>query len=195
MHKVKPLVIPQLERILITLNNALSDHPRTLAIRFDLKLPSGYDNALPKKAITKFERALKGYIQTDIRNRKKAGVRVHHTNVRNIWCRESTTESPVHFHCCLLVNLQTYYRAGSYDGVSRGLAPMVKRAWASVLGIPTSDLKGAVHFAKNGMYRVQSSSDDFPETYKELFKRLSYMAKLETKAYGDGNRKFGAPHK
>lgn len=195
MHEKSPLMIPHLERTLITLNNALDEHPRTLAIRYDLRLPSDYNSPLPRRVMAKFKRALKGYIQTDISNRKKAGVRVHRTNVRNIWCRESTKESRVHFHCCVLVNLQTYYKAGSYDGLSKGLAPMIQRAWASALGVSTGNLKGAVHFTKNGLYRVQRGSDDFAETYQSLFWRLSYMAKLNTKVYGDGNRNFGACHK
>lgn len=188
-----PLVVPYLERTLTTLNNALDDHPRTLAIRFDLRLPSDYEQPMPRKVMAKFKRALKGYIQTDISNRKKAGVRVHPTNVRNIWCRESTDESVVHFHCCVLVNLQTYYTAGSYDGVERGLAPMIRRAWASALNVPTIETsKGAVHFAKNGLYRVQTRNDDFRHTYKQLFRRLSYFTKLNDKVFGDGNRNFGA---
>lgn len=191
LHTYAPFVVHYLERILVTLDKATTAHPCSLAMRFDLRLPKDYLSSIPKGAITNFKKELERMIQSDLKIRRRAGVRVHPTDVRFIWCRESTESSSVHFHCCLLVNQQTYRKVGSTNESGRGLIPMVIRAWAAALKITPTEAKGTVHIPKQCMYDLRRNQSDFSTQFALLFCRLSYFAKLNTKLFKQGYRSFG----
>ncbi|WP_303757401.1 YagK/YfjJ domain-containing protein, partial [Enterobacter kobei] len=50
---------------------------------------------------------------------------------------------------------------------------------------------GLVHFPKNCRYILDVNDFNFEDEYKKLLNRLDYLAKLDTKLYGDGDRNFG----
>ncbi|RUO25998.1 inovirus Gp2 family protein [Aliidiomarina minuta] len=187
-----PLVVGCLERILLTINKSLSEHPRTLAVRFDLRVPVRYIENLDSSVITRFFESLKKQIACDTARKQAKGTRVHPCSVRYAWVKESTDEFGYpHYHVLLLLNRDRFHCLGDYGAKQGNLAARIKKAWASALGLQQSKTMGAVHFPENCLYALDINSDTFNEVYPALFFRASYMAKLETKRYGEGSRSFG----
>lgn len=185
-----PVVYEYLERILGVLNSSLDEHPRTLAIRIDLRYPSSYTNEVPDKIMSRFIKTLRSYFITDYNQKRARNVRAHRSSVRYAWCRESTAYSPEHYHLILFVNRDAYYQLGAYGSKDNGLSAMIKRAWATALGIHVGNIGGAIHFPRNCLHHVRVNSDSFAKDYADTFYRASYLAKLDTKSYGNRYRSF-----
>ncbi len=191
LTNIGPLNTYYLDRLLSVIDRALIDHPRTLAIRCDLRLPEGYGD-VGSDLMTKFFESLKAQIRADLFRRAAEGKRVHECNVRYAWVRERYDSDAPHFHVVILLNHDTYHTLGAYsDDQGRNMASRIKRAWASALRRLPEHMLGLVHFPINPLYSLNTNSYDFERTKADLFRRLSYFAKLETKEYGTGSRSFG----
>ncbi len=194
-----PLSTEYLLNIEKTLNKAIDSHPRTLAIRVDLRFPSSalYNDDMPymyrndDAVITRFIQAIKARLDADIKKKKRERNRVHDCQLRYVWVREQDSAPLQHYHVLLLLNADTYNCLGSFQATSGNLASRIKASWASALGIPVEELGGCVHFPENPTYLMNRNSVDFGESYASVYHRVSYMAKLETKRYGGHTRHFG----
>lgn len=188
---IGPLSPYYLDRILTVINRALADHPRTFAIRFDLHLPYGYGD-VGSDLMTKFVESLKAQVKADLYRRAAEGKRVHDCNMRHIWVRERCDSDSPHFHVVVFLNHDTYHTLGAYaDEQRRNMASRIRKAWASTLRRLPEVILGLVHFPTNPTYSLNVNTHDFMAIKADLFRRLSYFAKLETKEYGTGSRSFG----
>lgn len=185
-----PLVESYLQASERTLRRALLDHPRTLAIRVDLRLPSDTGN-IQSNVISKFTASLKSQIEADLRQKNRAGKRVHPCRLRYIWVREQGTSKTPHYHVLLLLNLDTYRCLGHFEAIEGNMAARIQKAWASALGESLEAIKGAVYFPKNATYSIKSHSPSFLDDFDQLFYRLSYFSKIDTKDFGDHVNHFG----
>lgn len=191
LRGIGPLSPYYLDRILTVINRALADQPRTLAIRFDLHLPYGYGD-VGSDLMTKFVESLKAQIKADLYRRAAQGKRVHDCNLRHIWVRERCDSDSPHFHVVVFLNHDTYHTLGAYaDEQRRNMASRIRKAWASALRRLPKAILGLVHFPTNPTYSLNVNAHDFMATKADLFRRLSYFAKLETKEYGIHSRSFG----
>ncbi|MFT7681206.1 MAG: hypothetical protein ACI935_000651 [Moritella dasanensis] len=191
-----------LDRMDRTIENALNEHPRTLAVRVDLRLPlirlnDELDRDLPNiyrydrsNLITKFINSFKAKIKADLNRKYKSRKRVHPCTPRYIWCRERDTSINEHFHMLLLLNKDTYHGLGCYQREGN-LSSMVNSAWASALDCIGDEIGRLVHFPENCCYHINKNSDDYNQQLEDLFRRVSYLAKKRTKCYGEGHRTFG----
>ena len=194
-----PLSPDYLRNIENTLNKAIDSHPRTMAVRVDLRLPysSSYGDDYPgmcrsdDAVISRFFQSLKARISADLKKKRRERKRVHDCQLRYVWVREQDSALHQHYHVLLLVNADTYNCLGSYQAGSGNLASRIKASWASALGVPVEELGGCVHFPENPIYLINGLSVDFRESYASVYHRVSYMAKLETKHYGRHTRHFG----
>lgn len=208
-----PLIKEYLEQILRTICNALREHPRTFAVRVDLHLPD-YFNYLEKagtSVISRFTASLKAQVSADIESKSRKGLRVHPCTVRHIWAKEKNSSLLDHYHVVLFFNRDAYNRLGSLTADSGNIAARIKRAWASALGVDFVFVENLVQFAKNGTYCVNAGSvpdnrsaseiywDDINgrsgrpldiRSLESLFARLSYLAKADSKNYGDRSKSF-----
>lgn len=185
-----PLIVEYLESTYCTLERALLCHRRTFALRVDLHFPKSFQGG-EGTSVSRFIASLKAKIDADSKSKKKAGKRVHPCTLRYVWVRERESSAQPHYHFLLLFNADRYHRVGDYDSESGNLAARIRSAWASAVGIQTSELRGLVHFAKNGGYRLDANSCRFEEEYGKLFERVSYFAKVKSKEYGIRVRSFG----
>lgn len=87
-------------------------------------------------------------------------------------------------------NKDAYYHLGDYEA-ERNLRMMIVRAWYSALGLELDDYPGLVHYPENCRYILDVNDFNFEGEYNKLLNRFDYLAKLDTKAYGDGDRSFG----
>lgn len=184
------LDIDYLNSIHKVLNNAVDEYPRVCAIRIDLRFPP-FLTSNKSHVISKFTDSLKSQIKADILRKQKRGGRRHSCNLRLIWAKERCSSSNSHYHLVLLFNKDVYYCLGRYDSDQMNGSKRIKKAWASAIGLTVEETANLVDFPKNNTYYIDSNSDDFDEQFAALFYRASYLAKVETKEYGDGSKQFG----
>jgi hypothetical protein len=192
----KPLSAQYLDGILRTMQSALNEHPRTLVVRFDLHLPqlnftdspTLYDSTV----ISKFFKSLDAKIQNDRSIKRREGKRVHPCSMRDVWARERADAGADHYHVTIFLNNDAYNLLGDYNRSGCNLSTKIVEAWASALGVDEYAARNLVHFpADKPVYYINRNSTDYPQVFAEVFYRMSYLAKLETKHYGDRSRSFG----
>lgn len=179
-----------------TLNQSIDEHRRVTAIRFDLRLPAALDSP-DSRVITRFFESLKAQLRAHEEAKRRAGIRVHQAGVRYVWAKEQSISHNAHYHCCIFLNRDAYHCLGSFavapepGSRAANMAQRIQAAWASALGLPADESIGLVHFPTNGVYQVDANSDEFIFQVIGLLKRLSYLAKIDTKRYENGYRCFG----
>lgn len=189
----QPLVIPYLDAIEKVMLAACTEHKRTFAVRIDLRLPthSNTINLNSNKVCTRFIASLESQIKADTKRKAREGKTPHRCNIRYIWAREQNTAHHQHYHCVLFFNKDRYHCTGKIDVESDNLFTRIVKAWASALSLPVDDTIELVHLPQNAHYYLDAKSSNFTHDYHALYYRLSYLAKLNTKQYGSGQRCFG----
>lgn len=70
------------------IQDAVSDFPRTLALRVDLRFPQGYRYGLSNKEVTRFIESLKAKIKVDCKKKNRRWRRNWVNRLRYAWVRE-----------------------------------------------------------------------------------------------------------
>ena len=183
------LLVDYLQRIYDTLDLALDDHPRTMAVRVDLRLPLLMvmeESNLMKNFIA----SLDAQIQADLRRKERAGKLKRKCRLRYVWVKEKDKALHHHYHLVLLFNKDVYNSLGSFSN-RNNLSHKIKTAWCRALDTDLDDGCRLVHFPDNCVYHIDVNSLRSSSVLDELFRRLSYFAKVRTKQFGTGNRNFG----
>lgn len=185
-----PLAENYLKGCLVTLAQALTAHPRTFAIRIDLRFPI---NAVKtdEAAISRFMASLKAQIKADQLGKVKDLKRVHPCGLRFVWTREKDSSLYHHYHVLLLLNADSYNCLGDFTKTEGNMAARIKKAWASAIGVSLAELGGGVFFPANPIYLLNANAPGFLQDYQNLFYRLSYFTKVATKQYGQKVKHFG----
>ncbi|MBZ7624870.1 inovirus Gp2 family protein [Klebsiella michiganensis] len=174
-------------------------HQRVAAFRVDTHFPGIVDNgdniccfhSLEPGEISRMCKSMEAKLIADIQRKEREGKRVYRGTVIIIWAREFSLSGKCHYHLCLLFNKDAYYHLGDYEQENT-LRAMITGAWYSAMELQLDDHPGLVHFPENCRYVLNSSHLDFQENYQELLNRLDYLAKIETKIFGEGYRNFGS---
>jgi hypothetical protein len=175
------------------INNAIREHPRTLAIRFDLHMPSltscpDYPNPYDSKVISTFIASLKAKFIADIKRKARVNTRVHPCTLRYFWVKEFSITGLPHYHVVIFLNNDTYNSIGNYEIQGSNNASRVIESWATALQLEFYQAKDLVHFPdKTPMYFLNTNEGSYFDVYFSLFKRLSYFAKVDTKVFGNGH--------
>jgi len=183
------LVLSYLDKLYDTIDKAVTQHPRTTAIRVDLRLAKSllFDDT---GVIKNFIASLDAQIQADLSRKKRRGQTARSCKVRYAWGKERSTSLSHHYHLVLLLNKDVYHSLGRFDQKGN-LSDMIKKAWCRALDIKANEGDTLVHFPDSPTYWLDKNSDKFDQQVDSLFKRVSYLAKVETKHYGDRSRSFG----
>lgn len=190
----QPLVIPYLDAIEKVMLAACAEHKRTFAVRIDLRLPA-FSNTIDldsNKVVTRFIASLEAQIKADAKRKTREGRTPHPCNVRYIWAREQSTAHHQHYHLVLFFNKDRYHCTGKVNEESDNLFTRIVKAWASALYLPLDETMRLVHLPQNAHYYLDANNPNFIQDFHALFYRLSYLAKLNTKQYGLGQRCFGS---
>lgn len=191
MSRHAPFIQEYLGRLHDTLLRALDEHPRTLALRFDLRLPE--EELFPlwvftNQVMPRFIDSLKAKIANDRERSHQSYGKVHHTSVRYVWARELGLTGKPHYHCVLFLNQDAYFSFGRIGSGQENTYSRIQSAWASALRLPDEDVTGLVHVPDNSTYRLRRNDAEGLEAF---FHRASYLCKAATKGYGDGQHAFG----
>ena len=186
-----PFVESYLQALLSTLEQAMARHPRLFVIRFDLRYPQDMqvDQFTGNEVITRFFASLKAKIKHNRKQAKGNCVYAHETDVRYVWARELGQDGKPHYHVLLMLNRDAFHALGSYRSSGMNTYKRIVAAWASALGLDSSDdAEGLVHVAANGVWYLDRG--DWA-TLNDVFQRASYLCKADTKHYGQGSHGFG----
>ena len=183
----------QMDAAISVIKGFVQWHSRTLAIRVDLRYPSSYslEAQCCRGAMRSFFESLKSQIAAERQRATKKSIihRAHDTKIGYIWAREYGQQSHrPHFHVVILLNRDTYRALGKTDIQCDNLYSRIVKSWARTLGIRAEEAVGLVHIPNNAIYRVNENE---PEIMDELITRTSYLCKLETKKFNNGERTFG----
>lgn len=185
------------------LHRAVAEHPRTIAFHAVLRFSS--DNCAIQNridCISRFIDSFKAQVAASFKKRQRKGSRVHKTSVRYEWCREQSSSENEHYHIFILMNADTYRSIGPYNHAIAGqLFYMVNTAWGRAINVDTQLNRGLVHLPgplMNIDSNAERNSVEYDKyigrnasTFESVFHWMSYLAKYETKRYGNGGRNFG----
>lgn len=197
-----PLNKYQLKRIEQTIDKALNEYPRVLAVRVDLHMPvrrvlsdilSEDDYArTDAAAISRFTASLIAKLKHWHLKKEKEGKRVRETSARFVWSREfCKSNNKKHYHVLLLLNRDAFNSLGSFESDNGTLLRLIREAWMSAINLIYPRSRELVEIPPNPCYYLNRKDGKQSEVYRELIFRTSYFAKAETKCFTDGERNFG----
>lgn len=186
-----PLNKDYLDTIKLVFDNAMNEYSKVFIFRFDLRYPKELKNLPSSIAISAFFESLRARIKYEEVSAAKIGMRRHRTKVRYVWVKEKATAMGCHYHVVLVLNGHRYNVLGKLSSNCNNLAKRVIKSWASALKVDTKTGANGVYFPYYACYRVNSSQGYAQESILKAFHRTSYLAKLETKEYGQGTRNIG----
>ncbi|WP_282100571.1 inovirus Gp2 family protein [Pectobacterium versatile] len=131
-------------KIVGVINNAVKEHPRTLALRVNLHDPVILDNGdtisffanADSGAISRFTNSLKAKLVADEQRKRKEDKRVRPNTLRYSWVREFTQNGKRHFHMFLFLNKDAYFHLGDFNLDEDTPRTMITSAWCSALNLP-----------------------------------------------------------
>ena len=167
-----------LDKIQGILDLSTKKHNKVLLTRFDLRFPKGHSEDVSNKAISRFQ-------STFHKNLKRHGL-----DPSGMWCREQSREKHHHYHCFVAVD-------GNKIQFPHKILEQAEKNWGNTLGVDATGLVDHCTKSRKGekqtnSYRLRRSDDDFDQVYDDCHKRLSYLAKVNTKGYAPKRaREFG----
>ncbi|OLQ88020.1 hypothetical protein BIY22_07550 [Vibrio panuliri] len=178
-----------LNKIINVVENAVEQYPRTFIVRVELRFPQSnlYDT---DGVMKRFIESLKSQIDADIKRKRKFGKKTPSCYVRYVWAREIETSINHHYHMALFFNKDVYSCVGKFNNEAN-LSYRIKRAWCSALDLDMCEADGLIEFPSNHEYRLNKHGEDYGMVVENVFERLSYFAKVDTKVYGNRRRNFG----
>ncbi|MFA0497135.1 inovirus-type Gp2 protein [Vibrio sp. 10N.222.54.B11] len=199
LNKKREYYEPYLIKSKELLDYVTGEHNRVLSFSLILRFPEGFNQDRDVSYISRFIRIFQRKVDVTLEERRKRKVRVHHiktgNKVFNIWCRERDVGNNDHYHMFILLSYENFRTLGHYSTSlepKKSLAILVQKAWSDTLGISYCDMKGLVQFpSKNNHFRVVQNRPDTKSNYDNLLSRIYYLAKRETKNFGEGIRSFG----
>lgn len=206
--KCGTLISDYLDRIHQVIQRAVTEHPRTCVFRCELSFPDN-DYEPDTAVISRFIDSLKAQIKAHESRKSREGRRIHFCHLRYVWVKERDSSRVWHYHVALFVNRDAYFTLGLLksmrslsvndysessvnDTDSTNMSDRIRLAWASALDLRLSETRGLVHFPKNPTYCLDANDRDFDDQFDDVFHRLSYFAKVNTKHFGEWSKNFGS---
>lgn len=186
-----PFVQQYLERLHNTIENALQQYSRVFAFRVDLRFPAGID--LPEiysnQVVERFVESFKAKIRHNRQMARQENRCAHDSNVRFVWAREVGLYGRPHYHMAILLNFEAFNSLGKFEPGRDNMFNRLTQAWASALGLPVEGVRGLVEIPANPTYCLLRKD---PQSQADFFYRASYLCKVATKVYGNGQHGFSA---
>ncbi|HBO0334671.1 TPA: inovirus Gp2 family protein [Pseudomonas aeruginosa] len=194
MTKRGPLIREHLSSLKRTIELAMAQYSRVLAIRVDLHLPQGIelpDHAYENQVISDFFESFRKRIQYHQEKVRARDGYARGCKVRYVWAREIGQDGRPHYHVLILLNGNAYFTVGRLRSERVNMISRMQESWANALRLPVDLVRNAVHITENAEYQIDQRArlgdqDQLPE----LFYRASYLCKEATKSFGDRQRSF-----
>lgn len=193
------------KRISETVDKALADYPRVMAVRFDLRFPDEEDRMdCPTRyydapdVISNFIASVKSQIKEDVKRKRKAGKTTLTCKVRFVWVRElNQDETKHHYHVLLLLNKDAYPWPGKIQTEPMfnfySIYQIVINAWIRAIKRDDHEKNhhGLIHLPIRGFYSLNRNKPHFETDCQALTQRAMYLAKEFSKDHSDSRRNLG----
>lgn len=203
-----PLIANYLESIFRTMHRSLAEFNRTVVVRLDIRFPQGW-TGLDTSVISDFLEELQWQLDYAERMQSRHGKRIYPNTLRYSWVKEQVDSDQWHYHLALMLNRDAYFTLGMFPSrqeverspvirgrhVGNNLASRCMYAFAAALKTHPINVFGCVHFPNNAIYSIDSNSQYFSGQFEAAFWRLSYLAKVHSKHYGDHSWNFSCSRK
>ncbi|KTT29574.1 transposase [Pseudomonas oryzihabitans] len=192
MYEKGPFIREHLQRLHDVMQQALDDYAQVFAFRVDLKLPAS--GMLPSYASTnevirRFLASFKAKIEHNRSMARRSNRYAHDSKVRYVWVREVAGSGRPHYHLVILLNRSAFRTLGYFRSERGNIFNRLEEAWASALRLERDAVVGLVHIPENADYHLTRGDVKGQEAF---FRRASYLCKVATKVYGDGQHSFDA---
>ena len=187
-----PFFQQYLERLRGVIDSALQQYSRVLAFRIDLRFPVGItlpEDRCTNKVIERFIKSLKAKISNNRKNARQENKYAHDSVVRFVWTREVGSNGKPHYHMAILLNFDAFNALGKFETGRDNMFNRLEQAWASALGLSVEAVRGLVEIPANSAYCLRRND---PQSQADFFYRASYLCKVATKVYGNGQHGFDA---
>jgi len=193
------------KRICETVDKALADYPRVMAVRFDLRFPDEEDRMdCPTRyydapdVISNFIASVKSQIKENVKRKRKAGKTKLTCKVRFVWVRElNQDETKHHYHVLLLLNKDAYPWPGKIQTEPMfnfySIYQIVISAWIRAIKRDDHEKNhhGLIHLPIRGFYSLNRNKPHFETDCQALTQRAMYLAKEFSKDHSDSRRNLG----
>jgi hypothetical protein len=180
-----------LQRNYEVMNHVLKKYSKVFAVRVDLHIPEGAKR-MDTAVITRFMDSLKAQLKSDYLSKSRSSEgQVHASDVFYIWVKEVSNTGRDHYHICLFFNGHAYRCLGLYQLGRNNLYNRIHKAWASATETLINLVPGSIHIPANAQYHLIRNHPEIEFMFQDLFRRISYFAKTDTKVFGDGSRHYG----
>jgi len=193
------------KRISETVDKALADYPRVMAVRFDLRFPDEEDRMdCPTRyydapdVISNFIASVKSQIKENVKRKRKAGKTKLTCKVRFVWVRElNQDETKHHYHVLLLLNKDAYPWPGKIQTEPMfnfySIYQIVISAWIRAIKRDDHEKNhhGLIHLPIRGFYSLNRNKPHFETDCQALTQRAMYLAKEFSKDHSDSRRNLG----
>ncbi|WPD44465.1 inovirus Gp2 family protein [Pseudomonas aeruginosa] len=185
-----PFISEYLGTLKSTIDLALEQYPRLLVFRADLRFPLGID--LPdvmytNQVMSRFIESFKAKIEHNRARARERNPHAHGCKVRYACAREVSRGEHPHYHLLILLNRDAFYTVGRLQSETPNMISRLEEAWAGALGLQVDQMSGLVEIPDNATYRVDRGDGI---AMASLFHRASYLCKVATKRFGDGQHGF-----
>lgn len=177
--------LPQLESVSKLMARHSERFPRLTVLRFDLRFPEGqlFDDPA---VISRFIDSLKAKLHVWDHKRRSN----HAIGFGYAWCREQARSQNWHYHVVFFFNSNALNCWGKFQLDRDNLFNRVVSAWASATQLSMATSAGLVYCCEE-VYQLNQTTPSYYTQLDEVMRRLSYLAKKQSKDIDDGNRCFG----
>ena len=179
-------------RLSDVMDGALDDWSRVMLFHATLKFPNCYkDVDIPgyqEGCISRFIESFKAKLKADYTKKIRNGKTAYQPKVRFAWARERDSSLNDHFHVFIFLNGDAYRQLGVPYSDRPNTATRIVDSWRSAIKLDRFDVRGLVHFTHSMC--ISRNSKDYLDQCDKAFFWLSYLAKIETKQFGDKVKSF-----
>ena len=163
--------------------DALSTHPRVLAVRCTLTVPQDHGPNRGKTSFRSQEDLLiqfidefKDELSSDQQRKRAQRQRTYGSEVFYLWRASQNMAGNMYYDLFIMVNKDEYHKISEYVGTD--LSAMIIRAWASVTRL--SDIEAEECFSFSYSYKLRSNRLHFENKLERAFDGACSIVKRNT---------------
>jgi len=192
-----PYIEENLSRLYDTMERALKEHKRTLAVRFDLKVPVAGIPLHPVPPMERLFKAVNRKVRAKYEKELKLKPYVHQCTVRYAQKTEQRVESPYeHYHVVLFVNNDVFRQVGHMGpGDDSELTEIIRSSWFSIANVGENTTECLIHGSTPSFRRLKGPFNSTNPDMIDAFRHFSYLCKEDSTLYRRGRPAFTTSRK
>jgi hypothetical protein len=178
-----------------TFFDALSTHPRVLAVRCRLTVPQGHVHTRENPSFRSQENLLiqfidefKDELSIDQQRKREQRQRTYGSDIFYLWRSNRNVAGNIYYDLFIMVNKDEYHKVSDYEGTD--LSAMIIRSWANVMWLSDKEAEEYVYFLVR--YKLSSNRPNFIIQVKYAFETACSMVKRNGPTHSSNVSYFGS---